>query len=148
MRQLQVVFHVGVSAIVPALKRKRGVVGISETKLLGVGAPFQKIGILIEPEIVCQIIEHILLTDLLEGLLIFRSLGGLINLGFPQQIALVGFRHRLHILTTLYIHSVLGLDPEDFGWRFPNGMSLEGFIDCLTSQFEVLLELIAGDKLR
>ena len=84
MRQFEVVFHVGISAIVSALIRKGGRVRISETKLLCIGSSLQKIGVLVEPDVVSQLIEFVLLADLLDDLLVLWSLGGLIDLRFPE----------------------------------------------------------------
>ena len=89
----------------------------------------------------------VLLANLREGLLVFRAEGDLVDFCFPEEVALIGLFLRSHVLAALHVDGVFRFNAEDFGFLACDRLPFEHFVDRRTSDFKVLLELIAGDEL-
>ena len=80
---------------------------------------------------------------------VLSSFGCLVDSFFPgQPFLLIGVFQSLDDFQVLDVDRVFRLNAEDPGRLLLSSLPLEGFINSLTSQLEVLLELIAGDELR
>ena len=148
--ELEVLLLVGIGAVVAARKGKGGFVAVPESKLRGIRRTFEEVGVLIESEIVLEvdaIVEVVFLADLGKSFFVLRQKCDLVDFGFPEQIALVGFLQCGHLLAALHIDSVLRFDAEDFGRLTFGGPAFEPFTDCAATEFEVLLDLVTGNKL-
>ena len=53
-----------------------------------------------------------------------------------------------HVLAALHIDGVFRLDAEGLCFLSHRGLTFEQFVDRAASEFQVLLDLIAGDELR
>ena len=146
--KLEVALHVLVGPVVATLKRKGGLVTIPETKFRGVWRPLEEFGVLIKANTIGKVSEFVFFSDLFENLLVLWARSGLVDCGLPEKISLIGLLLSGHVLPALHIDGVLRFDAENFHLLSHRGPTVEPFIDRPPSELEVLLDLIAGNKLR
>ena len=135
-------------AAVATLIGKRGGVRIPEAELFGVGQTAQQVGVLVESEARSFLEGGVLLAELVHDLFVLWSEGGFVHLGLPEEVALVGFLELRHVFEALDIHRGFRFDAEDPGCLLPGGLAFEHLVDRAASEFQILLDLIAGDELR
>ncbi len=78
---------------------------------------------------------------------VLNSFGCLVDPFFPgEPFLLIGVFQSLDDFHVLYVDRLFRFDAEDPGRLLLSRPPLEGFIDGLATQLEILLELIAGDE--
>ena len=146
--KIEVPLHVFVGPVVATLKRKGGLITIPETKFCGVWRSLEEFGVLIKPNTIGKVSEFVFFSDLFENLLVLRARSGLVDFGLPEKISLISLLLSGHVLPALHIDGVLRFDAENFQLLSHRGPTVEPFIDRPPSELQVLLDLVAGNKLR
>ena len=147
VRKLDVVLHVAVISPVGAVQGGYSIDWIASAIVARIGCSFQKTSHFILEERI-GIIIGMLFTKLGHNLLVLRSFCGLIDPFFPwKPFLLICFLQIFNDLQFLRVYGFFKFYPENLGGLCTSGVADEGLVNRSPAKFQILLELVTGNKL-